>query len=354
LQELNLSNSQVSDLSPLLPLIEKGVPVKWSSSRWDGDGIYVKDCPLVNPPAENVQQGNETILRYFNEKRRSGTIKVREAKLLLVGQGKAGKTTLRRKLEDPYAPMPEPGDTTRGIEITRLDERMPETGEPLRIDVWDFGGQNIQHYAHQFFLTGSSLYGLVTNERIEDSRHLPYGLNIIEMLGKKSPVILIQNKDGGHCRPLKDEAAIRERFHNVHNRVFQTDLSKAATEREFAERRREIVHQASQLPHIEREYPASFAELRSKLEAKADRQTHYLRWDEYLALMPELSEDLMRDYANALTFLGVCQYFPDDAHLREYVFLRPKWIIDALFALLLHDSLDETRGHFIENDTFRI
>jgi hypothetical protein len=70
--------------------------------------------------------------------------------------------------------------------------------------------------------------------------------------------------------------------------------------------------------------------------------------------MPELSEELMRDYANALTFLGVCQYFPDDALLRGYVFLRPKWIIDALFTLLLHDSLDETRGHFTENDTLRI
>jgi hypothetical protein len=250
--------------------------------------------------------------------------------------------------------MPEPGDTTRGIEITRLDERMPETHEPLRINVWDFGGQNIQHYAHQFFLTGSSLYGLVTNERIEDSVHLPYWLNIIEMLGKKSLVILVQNKDGGYCRPLKDEAAIRERFRNVHNRVFQTDLSQAATEREFAELRREIVHQAALLPHIEREYLTSFAELRSKLEAEADRETHFLRWEKYLALMPELSEELMRDYANALTFLGVCQYFPDDALLREYVFLRPKWIIDALFTLLLHDSLDETRGHFTENDTFQI
>ena len=87
--------------------------------------------------------------------------------------------------------MPAPGDTTRGIEITRLDEKMPQTGESLRINVWDFGGQDIQHYAHQFFLTGNSLYALVTNERIQDSVHLPYWLNIIEMLGKKSPVLLI-------------------------------------------------------------------------------------------------------------------------------------------------------------------
>jgi hypothetical protein len=352
LRTLDISRTNVYDLSPLLPLIKLGVLVKWS--KWESYGIFVQDCQLTNPPTYIVQQGNEAILRYFAEKVQSKTIKVREAKLLLVGQGKAGKTTLKNKLHDTHAEMPAPGDTTRGIEITRLNEKMPQTGEPLRINVWDFGGQDIQHYAHQFFLTGNSLYALVTNERRQDSVHLPYWLNIIEMLGKKSPILLIQNKDGGHCQPLRDEAAIRARFGNVHNRVFQTDLSQAATELEFADLRREIIHQAAQLPHVEREYLASFAELRDKLEAEADRQTHYLRWEVYLTLMPELSEDLMRDYANALTFLGVCQYFPDDAMLSAFVFLRPKWIIDALFALLLHPSLEAKRGHFSERDTFEI
>ncbi len=371
LQLLSCDSTQVTDLSPILFLIAKNVPVKWQnwSEAYEEDNdfsekpaILVKDCPLTNPPVEVAKQGNEAILRYFEEKTRLETahgaqaanIKVREAKVLLVGQGKSGKTSLRYKLENPEAIMPAPGDTTRGIEITRLNEKMPHTGEPLRLNLWDFGGQDVQHYAHQFFLTGSSLYALVTNERIQDSVHLPYWLNIIEMLGKKSPVILIQNKDGGHCQALKDEASIRARFGNVHNRVFQSDFSQAKTEPEFAALRKKIVELSSELPHIEREYLSSFNDLRQKIEAEADRQTHYLVWGDYLKLMPELGADLMRDYANALTFLGVCQYFPDDAMLRKYVFLRPKWLIDALFELLLHPSLDDTRGLFSENDTFEI
>lgn len=354
---LDIRHTLISNLEPILPYIKKGIPSHW---MWEiGEGIFTGNCPYSNPPPEIVRQGNSAILRYFEEQDRlrqthgadNALIKVREAKVMLVGQGKAGKTTLRRKLENPDAPMPAPGDTTRGIEITRLDERMPHTGEPLRLNVWDFGGQDIQHYAHQFFLTGNSLYALVTNERIQDSVHLPYWLNIIEMLGKKSPVVLIQNKDGGHCQSLKDEAGIRARFANVHNRVFQTDLSLAKNEAEFAALRNKIVELASELPHIEREYLRSFNDLREKLEAEADQEKHYLRWDDYLALMPELGEDLMRDYANALTFLGVCQYFPHDALLADYVFLRPKWLIDALFELLLHPNLEASRGHFSENDT---
>jgi internalin A len=359
LTTLSVHNTRVSDLSPLKSMITKGIPVK-NQNYGENKVILVERCPLNNPPLNIVEQGNEAILRYFDEKERldqqnqPSLIKVREAKVLLVGQGKSGKTTLRKKLENPTAEMPAPGDTTRGIEITRLKEKMPHTGEDLCLNLWDFGGQDIQHYAHQFFLTGSSLYTLITNERIQDSVHLPYWLNIVEMLGKKSPVILIQNKDGGHCQALKDEAAIRARFGNVHNKVYQSDFSQAATEQEFAELRQTIVEQASRLPHVEREYLRSFNELREKLEAEAESAKPYLRWEAYLGLMPELGEDLLRDYANSLTFLGVCQYFPDDALLADYVFLRPKWLIDALFELLLHPSLEATRGYFSEKDTRKI
>ncbi|HMQ50163.1 MAG TPA: COR domain-containing protein, partial [Saprospiraceae bacterium] len=364
LRRIVLYDNHVADLSPLLFFIkEKGLQVvskPWYKTK-DGE-INIGGNPLSTPPLEIVQQGNAAIIRYFEEKARlekapdaqPALIKVREAKVLLVGQGKSGKTTLRRKLEDPDAAMPEPGDSTRGIEITRLDERMPHTGDALRLNLWDFGGQDIQHYAHQFFLTGSSLYVLVTNERIQDGVHLPYWLNIIELLGKKSPVVIVQNMDGGHCQPLKDEAAIRARFANVHNRTFQSDFSKAKIEPAFSALRKKIVELAAELPHIEREYLRSFNDLRQKLEAEAVHPTHYLRWDDYLALMPELGEDLMRDYANALTFLGVCQYFPHDALLSQYVFLRPKWLIDALFELLLHSHFEKTRGTFAESDTFHI
>ena len=31
----------------------------------EGNGIYVEDCPLTNPPPEIVKQGNDAILNYF-------------------------------------------------------------------------------------------------------------------------------------------------------------------------------------------------------------------------------------------------------------------------------------------------
>ena len=360
LNKIDLSGNLMEALSPLQSFFqEKGMQVVWKEYNTRGE-INVKDNPLTHPPVEIVQQGNEAILRYFEEKERLEKIgqpvyiKVREAKVLIVGQGKSGKTSLRVKLKNPEAAMPASGDTTRGIEITQLDERMPHSGDPLRLNLWDFGGQNVQHFAHQLFLTGNALYVLVTNERIQDQVHLPYWLNIIDMLGKKSPILLVQNMDGGHCEPLKNEASIQATFSNVQKPVFQTDISKAHIEVAFSQLRKKIIETSAALPHIEKNYLSSFHHLREKIEAEAAQQKHYLKWDEYLQLMPELGDDLMRDYANSLTFLGVCQYFPDDLTLRNYVFLRPKWLIDALFDLILHPSLEPARGHFSANDTLLI
>ncbi|MCB0577656.1 MAG: hypothetical protein KDC61_24055, partial [Saprospiraceae bacterium] len=163
LTELDISNTLVRDLSPIIPLIEKGLQVKWSSFN-SIDSIFIEGCPLIHPPVEIAKLGNEAILRYFRERERSGTIKLMEARLLLVGQGASGKTTLRRKLLDVDADMPEKGDTTRGIEVEPLEFKTPE-GDDFTLQIWDFGGQNIQHYAHQFFLSDSSVYALLSNER---------------------------------------------------------------------------------------------------------------------------------------------------------------------------------------------
>lgn len=91
LQTLDVSDTQVRDLAPLLPLIEKSIPVKWDKRWWEGSGIYVKDCPLSHPLPEIVQQGNEAILNYFRQiEEQGGTEPLYEARCLSsVSQGRA-------------------------------------------------------------------------------------------------------------------------------------------------------------------------------------------------------------------------------------------------------------------------
>ncbi|MCB0528517.1 MAG: hypothetical protein KDC65_08590 [Saprospiraceae bacterium] len=349
LTELDISNTLVRDLSPIIPLIEKGLQVKWSSFN-SIDSIFIEGCPLIHPPVEIAKLGNEAILRYFRERERSGTIKLMEARLLLVGQGASGKTTLRRKLLDANAEMPEKGDTTRGIEVEPLEFKTPE-GDDFTLQIWDFGGQNIQHYAHQFFLSDSSVYALLSNER-EQNPNFQYWLNIIEMLGGDSPVLVVQNEIEGHYEPIKNKPAIRERFEHVQE-FHAVDLSKAATDQRFDILKKDLCHYAGRLPHIGKEYPASFVEVRKQLQALSETKQQYIPWSEFETLCRDQGindELLIGDYARTFHILGICLHFAEDLDLSNFVFLRPKWIIDSLFDLLYHQVVIDGKGEFSKED----
>nr|WP_225894080.1 hypothetical protein [Atlanticothrix silvestris] len=66
-------------------------------------------------------------------------------------------------------------------------------GEDFRVNIWDFGGQEIYHQTHQFFLSKRSLYALVADTRKENTDFY-WWLNVVELLSDNSPVIIIKNE----------------------------------------------------------------------------------------------------------------------------------------------------------------
>ena len=84
-----------------------------------------------------------------------------EAKLILVGYGAVGKTSLVNRLVHQTF---DAGETkTEGIQITDWPLCL-KGNEDVKLNVWDFGGQEIMHSTHQFFLTERSLY-LLSSQR---------------------------------------------------------------------------------------------------------------------------------------------------------------------------------------------
>lgn len=87
-----------------------------------------------------------------------------EAKMLILGEGGAGKTSLLRRLYQPGWPLPMEQESTKGISIYRHEFPL-KNGRRFRLNVWDFGGQEIYHATHQFFLTRRSLCCWMTPAR---------------------------------------------------------------------------------------------------------------------------------------------------------------------------------------------
>jgi internalin A len=219
-------------------------------------------------------------------------------------------------------PFPAP---TKGIDVHRhdfetLDKRI------FRLNVWDFGGQQIYHATHQFFLTKSSLYVLVDDTRKSDRSvkddGFKYWLEVVEVLSDHSPVLIFQNEKGGRSKKI-DEAGIKRRFTDV-KEIYGGDLE----ERHAADvLRRAIEYHTQRLPHIGEEVPAKWPLIRDAVEERA-RSDPYISQEDYFDIY---REHLEFDRNKALYLsrylhdLGVFLHFQDDLRLQKTVVLQNRW-----------------------------
>jgi len=361
LQGIDISNTNVSDLRPLLPLIENGLSVEWidDATIWNGDGINVESCPLINPPVEIVQQGNAAILNYFNEKQSQGVDHLYEAKLLLVGEGGAGKTSLLRRLYQPALPLPEENETTKGIAIHRhefevSDARYPN-GRTFRLNVWDFGGQEIYHATHQFFLTQRSLYVLLDDTRKDHKTLLDegfkYWLEAVDLLSSHSPVLIFQNEKGGRSKSI-DLAGIKGGFDNVKD-CYRGNLEQQDGAESL---RTAIEYFAQNLPHIGEELPARWLDIRADIEHLAELQATITQ-NEYFDLYREhlpFDRDKALHLSRYLHDLGVFLHFQDDKLLARTVILQNQWATAAVFKMLDDETVKAQLGRFNADDCARL
>jgi internalin A len=143
------------------------------------------------------------ILEYYF-RTRGGKRPLNEAKLILVGRGEVGKTSIVNLLiHNSFDPNQK---KTEGIKIDPWELSL--AGEQVRLNVWDFGGQEIMHATHQFFLTQRSLYLLVLSGRGDSAEDdADYWLKLIGSFGGTSPVIVVLNKIKAHRFDVNRRAA---------------------------------------------------------------------------------------------------------------------------------------------------
>src|SRR5205823_6342379 len=170
--------------------------------------ISLTDNPKLGLPESILTLAPQEVFRYYFESRREKGRPLLELKLLLVGRGKAGKTTLVKQLAGETPDKNE--QETHSIAIRELMVDCPRS--QVRARAWDFGGQEILHSTHQFFLTERSLYLLVLEPRTGlAQRDVEYWLKLIEAQGGGSPVIIVMN--WSHERPWRvDEVKLRRKF----------------------------------------------------------------------------------------------------------------------------------------------
>jgi internalin A len=276
------------------------------------------------------------ILKYYFRVR-DGKWPLNEAKLILVGRGAVGKTSIVQRLVEDRFDLNE--KKTEGIQITEWPLCL-HGHEDVRLHIWDFGGQEIIHATHQFFLTQRSLYLLVLNGREggEDA-DADYWLKLITSFGGESPVIVVLNKIKEHPFDL-NRRALQQKYPFVRDFI-KTDCADGTgiiTLREAVER------ETDRLEHLRDAFPASWFTIKDQL---ARMKKNYLSFDEYCAICAEHGEadaKAQEDLAGYLHTLGIVLNYKDDPRLQDTHVLNPHWVTNGIYKILNADKLEQQQG----------
>ena len=300
--------------------------------------LSLDNNPKLNIPQEIVGKFSEpqTILNYYFENIYQVKVEdkrpLKEVKVLLVGQGRVGKTSLVRYLVDNEKCNPkEP--STHGIirnkwKVDVIEEKTKREQE-VQLNMWDFGGQDIQHQTHQFFLNQRSLYLLVLDAgRDEAGNKLDYWLKKIETVGKDAPILVAVNKSEQCLLPL-DYTELKTKF-NIKG-FFNISCE---TGQEIKELRQAISNEIGRIENVFEPIRKEWFAVKEHLE---NLEEDYISRDEYRKICREkgVTEALSQDTLLILLHeLGVMLNFME----HETEVLNPEWVTRGVYQVVT--SLD--------------
>ncbi len=350
------------------------------------DNEYASDCinlynnPIEEPPLEIVRQGNAAILNYYAQLATQGQDHLYEAKMLIVGEGEAGKTTLAHKIPEPNCPLPHVDDRTRGISIqphtfpcrnvtpflersrkeqSDRDKNQSEVPEPrtFHLNIWDFGGQEIYHATHRFCLSKRSLYVLVADNRKDDT-DFNYWLNIIERFAGNSPLIIVLNEKGDIQRSL-NRADLLSRYPDSIKEIvavnFKTQEEPDAAK---AQQRLKAIHSlighiehcAQNLPHIGEPVPARWVDVRQAIETDSRNYIYREQFDDICHAQDITASQDIDTLLNYFHDLGILLHFGNNPLLRNRVILNLAWATNAVYRIFDDDGIKAKAGRFSRQD----
>lgn len=292
---------------------------------------------------------------YFRTRDKSKRRPLCEGKLILVGRGDVGKTSLVRRLVDNSFSRRE--DTTQGIRIRKLPVVAGRKKDMIQMHVWDFGGQEIMHATHQLFLTDRSLYLVVLDGRAgQQEAEADYWLRLIASLAPESPVLVVLNKIKKDHFAL-NRSALQQKFPQVVGFV-ETDCDNPGRDKKSGkeghgidELRKRIAQQVDKLPEIRQPFPNSWFAIKDEL--CKPRRKNFLTVDEYRELCERLGEASPDSQDNLSLFLhrlGIALNFSDDLRLHDKHVLNPHWLTTGIYTLLNSKRLAARKGELTPAD----
>jgi internalin A len=336
LTELDLSSNQLT-----------GLPRQLADGLANGLQVNLGGNPLDDPLPELYKRGADALAAYLGSL--EDVIAQYEAKLILVGEGNVGKTSLVAALRG--APFVEGRPTTHGIEITPLTFRHPDLDLDMTLRAWDFGGQEVYRVTHQFFFSHRALYVVVWNAR-EGQEHdeVEGWLRRIRLrAGRDARTMVVAT----HCEerlPELDYPHLEQTFPGMLVGSFDVDNR---TESGIPGLREAIGRQAAQLPQMGQLISPRWAAARDEILAHAqdEPQIQYGHFAEVCERHGVADREIVI-FAELMNDLGHVIYYGEDEGLKDIVVLNPEWLTKAI-SYVLEDKPTRDAGGVLDHARLR-
>jgi len=329
LEVLDLGNNALSTLPASLRDLSSLVQLKLQGN----ESLGVPEAILGQyADTENetwIARKTSAILDYYF-RLEAASRPLNEAKLIVVGSGGVGKTTLvKRLLSEHYDEFTE---ATHGIEVSEWQIRLASQ-EKVHLHLWDFGGQEVLHATHRFFMTQRSLYLVVLDTSQGPWVEADYWLKLVESYGaddngEVSPVLVVLNKIKDRHFDL-DRQELQRKYPFIRGFV-STDCSDNTG---IAELRAAIIRETNELRHLRYRFPAAWFVIK---DALSSLRRNYQSFDKYRQIciangLADVQEQ--ESLASCLHDLGIALNYRDEPRLRDTQVLNPRWMTKGIYAI---------------------
>jgi small GTP-binding protein len=330
LRELDLSRNQLSSLPAEILKLNMEIE-KWEWKLGGGEeGIFLANNPWEKPPVEIIKQGTEAVRQYFKSLVEERTLN--EAKVLLVGNGGAGKTSLVKRLIKNEFNENEP--KTHGINID--DWQIQAKGETIKAHLWDYGGQGIMQATHRVFFSVRSLYILVLNAREEPDPE-DWLMNIKSM-GGLSPVMIVINMIDVNDYRLNEKHLVKK--YPTIKGFYHISCKTGEGIEMFSKNLKEKL---ADVEMTRSKWGKDWLAVKERLEG-LDKD--YISYEEYEKICQDKNvkeEGQQKTLIEFLHELGVVLHFKEFS-LEHMKILNPEWITEGIYKIINSKVLKDKKG----------
>jgi len=289
----------------------------------------------LNVPDEIKERGAAAVGQYI-ERLGHDTEALNEARIIILGEKGAGKTSIARKLIDIDADLPREDESTEGVITNVWSFPDKDDNKIVNAHIWDFAGHSITHSAHRCFMSARCLYIYVYNGRIGRDNDPSYWLEQIRIHGGDSPVLFLVNEKDAHRADIA-EKTLKIDYPSIAG-YYRVDICNE-NKTKLEEFRQIVMKMVRDNPAWNSQVVSAEAyKIKNTLRERFDKEkSPHISREEFdaIALKNGVSKEHLNDILADLHTLGICLWYdkPEMAEYRTLV-LNPNWITNGIYRLI--------------------